>query len=267
MNTTLESNEKRQAKTVLIIIIVALFILATLYFGIIRLLGLNGWPSYFAQLALYLVVYLLAFWGLKKERISLSVNARIFLGAIIFLMIGWLLYAIFLQISGMAKVLDEIQSLIRVPAWIIGKQIIMYWFFVGMAEELLFRGYILTSFQRHFTQGESRRRTIVAVLITSMIFSFWHIPQKLFQMAAGNETIGTIMLGLVVAFCFGIGFAYLFIRTQNIILVGLVHGLLDLPLIGFSVQLAPFILFAVISCVEISRLLNPKKPENTLQMQ
>jgi membrane protease YdiL (CAAX protease family) len=267
MNMALESNDKRQAKTVLVVICGALFILVALFFAVLKLSGLSGWPAYFAQAALYVVMFLLAFWGLKKERISLPVNAGILAAAVILATIGWLLYALLLQITGMASVPDEIRTLISAPAWKVTKQIVMMWLFVGMGEELLFRGYILEGIQRHFARGEGRRRTVAAVLISSMIFSLWHIPQKLFQMAAGNETIESSLLGLVVAFILGIGFAYLFIRARNIILVGLVHGLMDFPLIGFSAQISPFILIAVIGCVEIYRWLIRGKPEKTPRAQ
>jgi len=73
-------------------------------------------------------------------------------------------------------------------------------------------------------------------------------------------------LSTFVLFFLGIGYAYLFIRTQNILLVGLVHGLMDFPLLGQETQLSFLILLAAIGYVEIARLIMRKK-EKTLQMQ
>jgi len=267
MDTVLEPDEKRPAKKVQIIILVLTITLPILFFSAIRLLSLSGLPVYFMQLALYLVFFLLAFWGLKRESIALPVKAQMLLDAIVFLTLGWLLYALFLSVSGMANLPDEIQTLRSMPAWKIGAQILSAWFFVGMAEELLFRGYVLAIIQRTFSKWKGRRATVVAVLITSLFFSLWHIPVRIFEMAAGETTIAMIMLSMLVIFCYGLGFAYLFIRTRNIILVGLVHGVMNFPLIGSDTQLSVLILFAVIGCVEIFRLLKPKKLERIPQME
>lgn len=71
--------------------------------------------------------------------------------------------------------------------------------------------------------------------------------------------IPMFMLWELALFCLGIGFAYLVIRTKNILLVGLVHGLMDFPLIGLKTQLSFIILLAAIGCVEIARLITRKK--------
>ena len=266
MESSLEPNQNNRGKTVLAIIMVVAFILPIPFFTAIQLFKLNGLPVYFLQLALYLVFYLLAFWGLKIERISLPINARKLLETIGCLLVSWLFYALFLHIPGIAKLPEEIQTLINVPVWKTGAQILSTWFFVGMAEELLFRGYFLASFQHYFTQGENRRRTITAILITSIFFSLWHLPSRISWIVSGEADILLLLLSTVVLFFLGIGYAYLFIRTQNILLVGLVHGLMDFPLIGQETQLSFLILLAAIGYVEIARWTMRKK-EKALQMQ
>jgi membrane protease YdiL (CAAX protease family) len=266
MENSLEPNQNNREKTILAIIMVVAFILPIPFFTTIQLFHLNGLPVYFMQLALYLMFYLLAFWGLKIERISLPISVRKLLEAIGCLLVGWLLYVLFLHISGIAKLPEEIQTLINVPAWKIGAQILSTWFFVGTAEELLFRGYFLASFKRYFTRGENRRRTITAILLTSLFFSLWHLPSRINSIVSGEMNFLMLLLSMFVLFCLGIGYAYLFIRTQNILLVGLVHGLMNFPLIGLKTQLSFFILLAAIGYVEIARLIMRKK-EKTLQMQ
>lgn len=259
MENSLKPNQEDRGKTVLAIIMVVALILPIPFFTAIQLFHLNGLPAYFLQLALYLLFYLLAFWGLKRERISLAITARKLLETIGCLLVSWLLFVLFLHISGIAKLPEEIQTLINAPAWKIGAQILSTWFFVGMAEDLLFRGYFLASFQRYFTRGENRRRTITAILITSIFFSLWHLPSRIIWIVSGEANIPLLLLSLFVLFILGIGYAYLFIRTQNILLVGLVHGLMDFPLIGQETQLSFNILLAAIGYVEIARLMKKEK--------
>lgn len=266
MENSLEPNQNNRGKTIPAIIMVAALILPIPVFTTIQLFHLNGLPVYFLQLALYLMFYLLAFWGLKTEGISLPINVRKLLEAIGCLLASWSFYVLFLHISGIARLPEEIQTLINVPAWKTGAQILSTWFFVGMAEELLFRGYFLASFLRHFTRGENRRRTITAVLISSIFFSLWHLPSRINWIVSGEADILLLLLSTLVLFCLGIGFAYLFIRSQNILLAGLVHGLMNFPLIGQETQLSFFILLAAIGYVETARLIMRKK-EKTLQIQ
>jgi len=61
---------------------------------------------------------------------------------------------------------------------------------------------------------------------------------------------------------FGLGFTYLFIRSNNIFLVGLVHGLMDYPLVGKDTQLSFVILIIAICCVEIARFVTKKRGKN-----
>ncbi|MEM3459969.1 MAG: CPBP family intramembrane glutamic endopeptidase [Candidatus Micrarchaeaceae archaeon] len=266
MENSVETNRDNRGKTTLAIIMVVALILPIPFFTAIQLFHLNGLPVYFLQLALYLMLYLLAFWGLKKERIPLAINTQKLLEAIGYLLASWLLYVLFLHISGIAKLPEEIQTLLNIPAWKIGAQILSTWFFVGIAEELLFRGYFLASFKRYLTQGENRRRTITTVLITSLFFSLWHLPSRINSIISGEINFLLLLLSLFVLFFLGIGYAYLFIRTQNILLVGLVHGVNNFPLIGQETQLSFLILLAAIVYAEIARSIMKKK-ENISQVQ
>jgi hypothetical protein len=59
------------------------------------------------------------------------------------------------------------------------------------------------------------------------------------------------------------GYNALFIRSDNIILTGLVHGLVDYPLVGKNSQATLIILLAAIGCVEIARLAAKRKSNGT----
>ncbi len=57
-------------------------------------------------------------------------------------------------------------------------EILKHWLFVGLSEELWFRGYILTKLKQIFS-GKGKRRSIAAsMVVSSIIFALIHIPQR-----------------------------------------------------------------------------------------
>ncbi len=68
-----------------------------------------------------------------------------------------------------------------------------------------------------------------------------------------------LLISLGMLFLLGIGFSILFIRSQNIFLVGLIHGLMDYPLTGMDTNLSFIILLAAIAFVEFIRFLKREK--------
>jgi membrane protease YdiL (CAAX protease family) len=254
MNDFQESNEQKQGKVLLASIMVVALMLPLLFFVAIDYWELDGLSVYFSQLGLYLLFYLLAFWGLKRENISLPINSRLLRQAVGLVLVGWLLYALIIHLLGVVKWPDEIQTLGSTPAWKVWAQILSTWFFVGLGEEILFRGYFLAAFWRYFTNGTGRRRTIQAILLSSAFFSLWHLPVRITWLLSGELDVATLLLSLVMLFLLGIGFAYLFVQTRNIVLVGLVHGVMNYPLIGLETQLSFIILLACIGFVAMARL-------------
>jgi membrane protease YdiL (CAAX protease family) len=258
---------KRQSKAVLVIVLIASFIFVVLPISIVLILKPGEVLTTTLEFVTYSIIFLVTFWGLRKDKIALEVNGQNILGALAFLGIGWFFYVCVLHISGMAKLPDELKYLSGIPAWQIGLLILRLWFFVGLAEELLFRGYFLGSIPRFLTGINTTWRTGVAVIITSIIFSLWHLPQRIYQVISGQMSLELFALSFGIIFCLGVGFAYLFIRSRNIILVGLVHGVMDFPLIGLKTQLNFIILVAVIVCVEIYRWVGPKRLKETRPME
>ena len=239
----------------LIGIMAAATLLPFLFFGAITHWGLDGLPVYFLQLGLYLLLYLLAFVGLKRDHVSLPINARLLWQALGWTLAGWLFYALTIHLLGLVGWPEAFRALGSVPAWKIGAQILSAWLFVGLGEEVLFRGYFLASFRRFFTAGTSRRRTILASVLVSAFFSLWHLPVRLSWLLSGELDAVTLGVSLMALFVLGIGFAYLFVQTRNIVLVGLVHGVMDYPLIGLETQLSFLVLLACIGLTVIVRLL------------
>lgn len=254
MNDFQESGEQKQGKVLLASIMVAALILPLLFFIAIEYWELDGLPVYFSQLGLYLSFYLLAFWGLKRENVSLPINGRLLRQAVSWVLVAWLLYALMIHLLGVVEWPDEIQTLRSTPAWKVWAQILSTWFFVGLGEEILFRGYFLAAFWRYFTTGTSRRRMSLAILLSSAFFSLWHLPVRITWLLSGELDVAMLLLSLVMLLLLGIGFAYLFVQTRNIVLVGLIHGVMNYPLIGLETQLSFIILLACIGFAAMVRL-------------
>ncbi|MFC1463775.1 MAG: CPBP family intramembrane glutamic endopeptidase [Candidatus Brachytrichaceae bacterium NZ_4S206] len=241
------------------------FIVAILFWSAIPLFNLGGLALYFIQIGLYLLLFMLALWGLSTERITLLINTQQILEALIFTFIGWLFFLLVTQLLGIAQLQEEILALRSMPAWKVGANILSTWLFVGLGEELLFRSYFLNAYFRHFAHGTDKRRTVVSILFVSAFFSIWHLPSRATWLISGEIEIVWFLVSFLALFVLGLGYAYLFIRSNNILLAGLVHGVSDFPLVGTHSQMTPIILVMAIGCVEITRLMN-KKGSKTLQL-
>ena len=246
-------------KRLFIFISITIVILPILFFSSINYFQLTGLPVYFPQLGLYALIFLLAFWGLKKNGNHLPVSFHSLLDALFVLLLAWMVYVVFLSLTGIINFSEEIGTLKTAPLWKVLAQILSTWIFVGIGEELLFRGYILNHLYQSVVKWGNRRRTLFAILLSSLFFALWHLPVRIYELVNGESSVWLILLSVVVLFIMAIGFACLFIRTNNILLVGLVHGVMDYPLIGENSQLSFIILITAILCVELFRRRKPKE--------
>jgi membrane protease YdiL (CAAX protease family) len=259
MENTSSLIKKNWGKEVLMMIMASAFIIVTLFWMAIDLFDLEGLALYFIQLGLYLFLFLLAVWGLRQEQITLPVNARRIFEALIGTLASWLFFLLLIHLLGLPKLPEEFQALKNIPAWKTGAKILSTWFFIGIGEEVLFRGYFLKAVLQHFTSGTTRQRQVTAILLGSAIFSIWHLPNRTLWLISGQIDLAIFLISLFVLFLLGLGYAYLFIRSDNILLAGLVHGLSDFPLVGMDTQMTPAILLGAIVCVEITRWIARKK--------
>lgn len=243
-----------QNKKVTGIIIVISILLPVLFFGAIKLFKLSGLPLYFAQLGIYTVFFLLAFWGLKQDQIRLPFNLRRLLEALAILLASWLIYALIITSTGVVRLPEELEALRSVETWKVWANILSTWLFVGIGEEVLFRGYFLKKILAFYESKNTKQKTLLAVVVSSAFFSLWHLPVRIFSLINGEIGIVMILISLVMLFLLGAGFAWLFLRSGNILLVGLVHGVMDFPLIGEDSQLSFIILIIAIGLVEFFQL-------------
>jgi len=176
--------------------------------------------------------FCLAMWGLRKERIpfdAIGLTLPRIKEAAILTLVGW---AIVVLVNYLVIVLDHrnTEGLFSKPAL----YILQYWVFVGVAEEILFRGYILTRLMKTWAARNKVLGRILAVLVASFLFATAHIPQRLYQVARGDMTLAAVLANVVLLSIVGIVFSYFFLRTRNIILVGLIHGAVIVPLVGLG---------------------------------
>ncbi len=251
-------------KNIVLTIIIATSLLPIVFFGAILVFRMSGLPLYFTQLGLYAAFYLLAFWGIKSSGLRLTVaGGQLLWKSLAVLVLSWLVYVLVISVFNIVNLPQEAQALASAPLWKIAANIVSTWFFVGMAEEVLFRGFFLKKLLAFYEERNSTRATLWAVLVSSAFFSLWHLPVRLFSLANGEISIWMILVSLVVLFVLGAGFAWLFLRSGSILLTGLVHGVMDYPLIGGDSQLSFIILIAAIGLVELARLIR-RDPAKTV---
>jgi membrane protease YdiL (CAAX protease family) len=249
----------RTSKRITVMIYSLTILFPILFFITIKVFNLSGLPLYFAQIGLYALFFVLAFWGIKQSQISLSLSGQKVVAALSITLACWLIYALIISGTGIIRLADEVTALRSVEAWKVWAQIVSTWLFVGIGEEVLFRGYFLKKLLALYENKNAKRAMLLAVVVSSALFSVWHLPVRIFSLINGEMGIGLILISLVMLFLLGAGFAWLFIRSGSILLVGLIHGVMDYPLIGKDSQLSFFILIAAIGLTELVQWVKGRK--------
>ncbi|RMD60008.1 CPBP family intramembrane metalloprotease [Candidatus Parcubacteria bacterium] len=123
------------------------------------------------------------------------------------------------------------------PGYTVGvtsvRSILIFYFFVGVPEELLFRGYLFTWLHRFF-QGKVARgwATLWAAMVSSLLFALFHVPQRL--LVARMTWSIALLTNLAGVFAIGLFSCWLFFRSKNIWWVGMYHGGSDAPLLSLG---------------------------------
>lgn len=205
------------------------FLYPILLFGILPpFLPDNTAVKYALTIISALIMGALALWAMHKDNIEFGTigfqKSKIY-QAVLMLLFGWSIFAaIILSISIVAG--ENVASFLGEP-WLIVQQ----WLFVGMGEELLFRGFLLTSLLNTFTRIPAKLRILLALFIGNGIFATFHIPVVLYK-ATEQDRIVEILSFIPAAFLVGLILSYFFLRTRNVLLAGLIHGSINAPLIG-----------------------------------
>jgi membrane protease YdiL (CAAX protease family) len=191
-----------------------------------------------------LIFLVLALYGLRYSRISLNsigVSPVKALEAGGMALLVWSSFALLLMASLDFKLSDFLKEF-RTPL----ADLLTNWLVLGAAEELLFRGYLLSELKRRFGDRKNVIQVGVAMLISSLIFATAHVPAAVFQMTQGEVRPEALALSLIFKFILGMLLAWIFLHSGNLLLAAIVHAGCNAPVLGVKDDLLPFLVALVL---------------------
>ena len=226
-------------RTLLIVLCIAILYPSVFYFLVYQLKLDDPTTRYLLTILSGIFLGRLALWALRRDNISLAeigINLKRFGEAVL------LIIVVSAIIGLLHYTLDREGWLSRIASPLL---IMQQWIFVGIGEELLFRGYLYNRLVKSFKKMSKVKAQIAALAISSLIFSAFHIPVRLF-----NEIpISQVLISLGLLFAAGIYFGLVYIRTKNILFTGLAHGNWNISIFGVPADLIQ--IFIVLLVVEI----------------
>lgn len=132
----------------------------------------------------------------------------------------------------------------KIPGVVTG----LWWIFIPIMEEVLYRGLILRQFLKQYSPTK-------AILLSSLIFSFSHLNQ----------------LGFIALFIYGIILGMFYYKTNSILVSSIAHYILDVGLIlkfeNLDLNLANSIVYISIFLISILTVIYIlRKPLNTFKL-
>lgn len=242
-----KTNPSTSGLGTLSVVILFIYLFPLLLFRVVApLVADNELAKYLLTIFSALFVGFLAWWALKRDAIAPETIGLTFSKipqTLIILAAGWVVWAGIWALIALPQVRasgQDISLFISTPS-----AIFQQWLFVGICEELLFRGYLLTRLQFAFSRIAERWSTLLAILVSGLIFATAHVPAKLSGLIDEGAWF-VILPGVVEIFILGLSFAYFFLRTRNVTLTGLIHGGWNAPLIGKQDMLRLVIFIVVV---------------------
>ena len=240
----------KESEKILIVSILAYLVLDGLFWLATSWLPDTEISRYNLTLAASVATFVLAYWAMQKDAVmleSIGWTASGFKQALYLLGAVWSIGGVFIvvltHLAKMPLLGVDISSLIK------------HWLFVGISEELWYRGYMMATLIRIFSKKGRLISVALGIAISSTIFAAIHIPQRM--VIEGVSLLSVEMaVNLSRLFLVGVVLAWLFLRSCNILFVGLVHGGLNAPLVsgGSENPLTVItILLLALVVVEISR--------------
>ncbi len=111
------------------------------------------------------------------------------------------------------------------PMWYRYYMIAQAFFPVAVVEEMFARGYILDRLMPE--HPSSLRKALPAILLSSLLFTVWHLPSYLAGHGFSVLQVATLLAGNVFPISVVLSIAYVRARSRNIVGPVLVHFLLD----------------------------------------
>lgn len=98
---------------------------------------------------------------------------------------------------------------------------LILYFFVGVFEEFLCRGWLLNEFIERF--GKNKNGIIYSIFISSLIFGFMHIT----NIITAGQSVTFTLVQIIMAVFMGLGLGSIYLKTKNIWTVVILHALYD----------------------------------------
>lgn len=185
----------------------------------------EGLPSGSSTVAFYVLMALVTWVSLRMEGVSIAeLGSRpgyLLVGAVTvasLIVLANLVGLMIASLTGTPTGLDHLWGERNAGDWI--RSIAIQFLFVGMIEELGFRGYLQNWFLRRF--GTQRWWGVTgAILVSGLLFSLWHPAPSEYLSGAWLDQLP--MLGLL--WFSGIGFGIIYYFSGNLYLAAGLHGL------------------------------------------
>jgi membrane protease YdiL (CAAX protease family) len=240
----MKTSRTQSNKSVLFTSLVVAYLIPLIAFGLRSLLPDDAIYGYLITIISSLGFMALTVWAIRTDVVSfqaIGLTKWRLLQAVWVIALGWVIWGFVTSYDLSQYPRNTLDYLARM---------IQQWLFVGPTEELFFRGYLLMAVAALFSGKHKVLAYGGGALVSSLIFATYHLPQRIF--VEGMRLASTAYAAdLVQLFIVGLLLALLFLRTRNVLLVGLIHGGLNAPLFGANGDYAPAILFLII--FEIAR--------------
>ena len=240
----MQEQNKQHKITIFLAAIIAAYLWPVALFSVLSLFPSTTLLKYLFTAIGSLVILAIALFAIRNDTVSLEEIGWSQEGlqqALKILAVGWGLWAI-LVVSINFKMGYPFRENFESPL----PEIVVHWLFVGIAEEALFRGYILVKLIQVFTRIGRVWSKVAGIALSSLLFATYHIPQRVFVHGMAL-TPDALMGQMIPLFLSGTLLAWLFLRSgQNVLFVGLFHGGMNAPPIGRTGDLAPVFLFLVL---------------------
>lgn len=190
----------------------------------------SAWAWYVQEVLLFSLIALLAVVLVKREEVPLGdigLTRRHLLSAV--LAFGGIYVGLTVTGVGLAELFTHPWNFALITetvhpdfaplpaAWVF---FVGFQFFVGLVEELAFRGYLQNKVIA-LLGGGSRFRITIGIVTASVVFGILHAPGAVLSGAGISGVIGVVVLRALTGFLFGIFYEV----TQNVYFIALLHGL------------------------------------------
>jgi len=185
---------------------------------------------YFIKDIIFIVFFILILGKLESKDIGLE--KKKILPAVVIILFMWLFYntvGLIYTLSVNGKIIFD--NAILEDGWnVVLGQFIGQIIGCGPFEEIIYRTFFLIQIylllKRENTEEPNRiskKALVFSILITQIFFALIHIPDRVWE----NQPLNEYWMDMFSLFMYGVVFALLYLRTNNILIVAGIHALLN----------------------------------------